>query len=169
MPPLARHLLAIALLGTLSACSHYRLGTSATLAFQSIFVAPVANASFAPQAGPLVTDRVRTVLARDGRLSLAASPGDAGASLQIRLVRFERDVLAARRDDTGLARKFGATLTAEITLTDSSGKILLDRRVVKATRDVFVDSGLQSTEYQTMPLLADALAAEIAHAVLDTW
>lgn len=169
MPPLARHLLALVLLGTLSACSHYRMGTSATLAFETVFVAPVANASFAPQAGPLVTDRVRTALARDGRLTLAASPADAGANLQIRLVRFDRDVLAAHRDDTALARKFGATLTAEITLTDRSGKVLLDHRVVKATRDVFVDSGLQPTEYQTMPILADALATEIAHAVLDTW
>lgn len=169
MPPLVRRLLALAVLGTLSACSHYRLGTAGTPAFATIFVAPAANASFAPQAGPLVTDRVRTTLARDGRLTLAASPADAGARLQIRLVRFEREVLAARHDDTALARKFAATLTAEITLTDRSGKILLDRRTVKASRDVFVDSGLQPTEYQTMPLLADALAIEIAHAVLDTW
>jgi hypothetical protein len=169
MPPLAHRLLALVLLGTLSACSHYHLGSPGTPAFDTIFVAPAANASFAPQAGPLVTDRVRTALARDGRLSLAGSEAEAGAHLHIRLVRFERDVLAARHDDTALARKFAATLTAEITLTDRSGKILLDRRVVKATRDVFVDSGLQPTEYQTMPLLADALATEIAHAVLDTW
>lgn len=169
MPPLVRRLLALTLLGTLSACSHYHLGTPAAPAFATIFVAPAVNASFAPQAGPLVTDRVRTALARDGRLTLAASPTDAGARLQIRLVRFERQVLAAQRDDTALARKFGATLTAEITLLDRSGKILLDRREVKASRDTFVDSGLQPTEYQTMPLLAEALATEIAHAVLDTW
>lgn len=169
MLPIVRRLLALALLGSLSACSHYQLGTPATLAFSSVFVAPAANASFAPQAGPLVTDRVRTALARDGRLTLASSASDAGARLQIRLVRFERAVLAASRDDTAIARKFGATLTAEITLIDRSGKILLDRREVKSTRDVFVDSGLQPTEFHTMPLLADALATEIAHAVLDTW
>jgi hypothetical protein len=60
MPPLLRRLLALALLGTRSACSHYHLGTPAAPAFGSIFVAPATNASFAPQAGPLVTDRVRT-------------------------------------------------------------------------------------------------------------
>ena len=49
------------------------------------------------------------------------------------------------------------------------GKTLIDRRSIEVARDVFVDSGLQPTEYQTMPLLAEALATEIAHALLDTW
>lgn len=166
---LARRLLALALLGSLTACSHYHLGAPGKPVAQSVFVAPAVNAAFAPQAVPLVTDAVRLALARDGRIELAGNPESAEAQLQIRLLRFEREVLAARRDDTGLARKFGATLTAEITLTDRNGKILIDRRTIVANRDVFVDSGLQPTEYQTMPLLAEALATEIAHALLDTW
>ena len=168
MRALARLLLATALLGSLAACSHYRLGAPGTPLVQSVFVAPAANASFAPQAGPLVTDAVRLALARDGRIELATAEA-AAASLRIRLVRFERDVLAARQDDTALARKFAAKLTAEITLVDRSGKTLIDRRTIEVARDVFVDSGLQPTEYQTMPLLAEALAKEIAHALLDTW
>ncbi len=168
MVSLVRGLLALALAGALAGCSHYHLGAPGRPLAQSIFVAPVVNASFAPQAGPLVTEAARLALARDGRTDLAAADS-AEAKLEIRLVRFERDVLAARHDDTALARKFAAKLTAEITLTDRNGKILLDRRTITATRDVFVDSGLQPTEYQTMPLLAEALAVEIAHAVLDTW
>ncbi len=168
MVPFVRSLLALALAGALAGCSHYHLGAPGRPLAQSIFVAPAVNAAFAPQAGPLVTEAARLALARDGRADLAAAD-TAEAKLEIRLIRFERDVLAARRDDTALARKFAAKLTAEITLTDRNGKILLDRRTITATRDVFVDSGLQPTEYQTMPLLAEALAVEIAHAVLDTW
>ncbi len=164
-----RHLLALAACAGLTACSHYHLGAPGRPVAQSLFVVPATNASFAPQAAPLVTEAVRLALSRDGRISLASSPAAAEARLEIRLVSFERDVLAARRDDTALARKFAVKLTAEVTVVDSHDKILVDRRTITATRDVFVDSGLQPAEYQTMPLLAEALAAEIAHTVLDTW
>ncbi len=169
MLSLVRRLSILALLAALAGCSHYHLGSPQAPLAETIFVTPATNAAFAPQAGPLVTEATRLALARDGRVQLAPSQDAAQAHLEIRLVRFERDVLAARRDDTALARKFAARLTAEITLTDHNGKILVDRRTIVATRDVFVDSGLQPAEYQTMPLLADALAVEIAHAVLDTW
>lgn len=169
MRRIASRLLVLLLLGSLTACSHYRLGAPGEPLARTVFVAPAVNASFAPQAGPLVTEAVRLNLARDGRIELAAHPGAGSAELRIRLVRFDRDVLAARRDDTALARKFAVKLTAEVTLVDQNGKILLDRRMVSATRDVFVDSGLQPTEYQTMPLVAEALADEIGHAILDTW
>ncbi len=165
----ARILAAAAGLAVLAGCSHYQLGAPGKPLAEIVFVQPAVNAAFAPQAAPLVTDAVRLALARDGRIELAAHEGGAAARLQIRLVRFERDVLAARHDDTALARKFASRLTAEITLTDHNGRILVDRRNISATRDVFVDSGLQPTEYQTMPLLAEALATEIAHALLDSW
>lgn len=168
MRSLTRLLLAAALLGGLTACTHYHLGTPGAPLVQTVFVEPAANASFAPQAGPLVTDAVRLAIARDGRIELASGSA-AAATLSIHLVRYERDALAARRDDTVLARKFAAKLTAEITLVDTAGKTLIDRRTIEVARDVFVDSGLQPTEYQTMPLLAEALATEIAHALLDTW
>ncbi len=169
MRRLACRLLALLLLGSLTACSHYRLGAPGEPLVRTVFVAPATNTAFAPQAGPLVTEAARLTLARDGRIELAAHDGPGVAELRIRLTRFERDVLAARRDDTALARKFAVKLTAEVTLVDQNGKILIDRRTLTATRDAFVDSGLQPTEYQTMPLLAEALADEIAHAVLDTW
>jgi hypothetical protein len=168
MRPFARLLLAATLLVGLTACSHYHMGAPGAPLVQTVFVEPAANASFAPQAGPLVTDAVRLALARDGRIELA-SGASAAATLRIHLVRYEREALAARRDDTALARKFAAKLTAEITLVDTAGKTLIDRRKIEVARDVFVDSGLQPTEYQTMPLLAEALANEIAHALLDTW
>ena len=166
---LVRSLFTLALLAGLAACSHYHLGAPGRPVAQSLFVAPATNSAFAPQAGPLVTDAVRLALARDGRIALAAEAEAAEARLEIRLVRFERDVLAARHDDTALARKFAAKLTAEVTVRDRNDKILIDRRTIAVARDVFVDGGLQPAEYQTMPLLAEALAVEIAHAVLDTW
>ena len=157
------------LLAVVSGCAHYHLGPPGAVGFHTLFVAPAANAAFAPQASALVTTQVREAFARDGRISLAAGPSDADVVLRTKLVAYERTVAASRRDDTGLARKYAVTLRAEITLSDRSGRILIDRRSVRTTRDVFLDSGLPQAEYQTMPLFAEALATEIAHAVLDTW
>ena len=150
-------------------CAHYHAGAPAAPGFSSIYVAPVANATFAPQAAALVTTQVREALARDGRVPLAGDAPGADVRLAVKLTAYDRDVAAVRHDDTGRARKYAVALTAEVTLTDRAGKALVDRRPVRVVRDVFLDSGQQPTEYQTLPLLANALATEITHVVLDTW
>ena len=162
-------LLACGALALLASCSHYHLGTAtAGPGFDRLFVAPVVNAAYVPQAAPLVATQVRTAFARDGRVVLADASGDS-ARLDIRLVSYEHAIAAVLPSDTALGRKFNVSLTAEITVTDASGKKLIDRRTVRVSRDVFSDSGQQPAEYQTLPLIAEALATEIAHAVLDTW
>ena len=86
------------------------------------------------------------------------------------LVGYEREVAAASATDTGLARKFALNLRANCTLTDNRSKQpLFTNRPIRVTRDAFTDSGQLQAEYQTLPLLADALADRVAHAVLDVW
>ena len=155
-----------------SACSHYQLGTGAEgkLSFRTIYVAPVENKSHAPQIRELVTTQLREAFARDPRITLADSPTSADAILTVALTDYRRDIASAREDDTGLARKFNVTLTATATLRDNrSGKIFFDRRPVSAVREIFTDSGQIQSEYQVLPLLADALAAKLTHAALDVW
>jgi hypothetical protein len=36
-------------------------------------------------------------------------------------------------------------------------------------REAFTDSGQLQSEYQTLPLLAESLAAKVTHAALDVW
>lgn len=159
-----------AVLGSLlvAGCSHYHLGAPQAPAFRTAYVAPVANEAFAPQAAGLVATQVRAALLADGRVTTGA-PGESEVTVRVRLLSYTREVAAARRDDTGLARKFAITLRAEVTVTDRAGKNLLDRRPVQATRDVFTDGGQQPAEYQNMQLLAEALAQEVVHALFDRW
>jgi outer membrane lipopolysaccharide assembly protein LptE/RlpB len=117
----------------------------------------------------LVTEAVRLEIARDKRISLAKGSSEAAGRLEIHLTRFDRSAKAPRADDTALTRKYAQTLTAEITLLDHNGKVLIDHQQVAVTRDVFTDSGQQPAEYQNMPVLAQALATEIAHRLLDRW
>ncbi len=161
-------LLAIALL--CAGCSHYRLGTGATLVFHTLYVAPVENKTHLPQARELVSTQLRETFVHDARIALVNSPETADATLTVVLNDYHRDVAAAREDDTGLARKFNLTLGALCTLRDNRGaKLLFENRPVSVQREAFTDSGLVQSEYQTLPLLADALAAKLTHAALDVW
>lgn len=162
----------------ITGCSHYQLGTDAPLPFHSIYVSPVTNQTLLPQARELITARLRETLLRDARVTLANSPEAADASLTVILTDYHREIATVREGDAGLARKFNLFLTASCTLSDSRnvkgptaarGKAFFERRVVTVQRESFTDGGQLQSEYQTLPLLADALAARISHLVLDVW
>ncbi|MFA5057301.1 MAG: LPS assembly lipoprotein LptE [Opitutaceae bacterium] len=154
----------------LAACSHYQLGTRGKLAFTTLYVAPVENRALLPQAQSVVATGIRDALLKDGRVTLVSSSGAADVTLRVTLTGYEREVAAANSADTGLARKFSLHLRAACTLTDNrTGRPLFAGREITVAKDAYVDSGLVPAEYQTLPLLAGALADQVAHAVLDVW
>lgn len=151
-------------------CAHYQLGTDSAPSFRTLYVEPVANRTQLPQSQPLVSGRLREAFARDGRVALANSPANAEATLTVVITEYRRDIAAVREDDTGLARKFNVTLGATCTLRDNrTGRLLFENRPIRAVREVFTDSGLLQSEYQALPLLAEALAAQVRRAALDVW
>lgn len=154
----------------MTSCSHYQLGTGAKLKFSSLYIAPVANKAMIPQAQAIMTTQLREAFIRDGRVSLVNSPDGADAVLTVTLIGYDRTVAVALASDTGLARRFDLALQAHATLTDNGHKkTYFADRPLTATRGVFTDSGLVSAEYETLPLLAEQLASEALHAVLDAW
>ncbi|HWA10903.1 MAG TPA: LPS assembly lipoprotein LptE [Opitutaceae bacterium] len=154
----------------LAGCSHYHLGGGGTLAFHTLYVAPVGNKTLLPQAVPLVSTTLREAFLRDGRVTVVGSPGEADATLTLTLTGYDREVATVRPGDTGLARTFTLTLGATATLHDNrSGRDLFTARHVDAGRDAYTDSGQLQSEYQALPLLAEALAKKVAHAALDVW
>lgn len=161
--------LSLAALG-LSGCAGYQLGTGSSPKFATLYVAPVTTEALIPQARELVTTQVREAFLKDGRVKLVDSPTEAEAVLHIALTGYDRVVAVSRPDDTGLARRFDVSLRAAATLTNERAKeAYFTRRPLTATRGVFTDSGLVPSEYQALPLLAEQLAKDVAHAVLDTW
>ena len=168
---------AIAALLFLFACSHYQLGSGGTLAFRTLYIAPVGNSADMPQAVALFSTQLRDAFIRNGRVTIVNSPDQADATLTVALVNYSRNMTSSRSDDTSLARKFDLTVSAVSTLTDNrTGKPFFEKRPVNATRQIFTTptpSATQSeqlqAEYNTMPLLASDLADSVAHAVLDVW
>jgi len=168
----------VATLFLLFACSHYQLGPGGgTLAFRTLYIAPVENTAGIPQAGALFSAHLRDAFILDGRVSIVNSPDQADATLTVNLIDYSRNMTTARGDDSGLARKFDLAVTALCTLTDNrTGKPLFEKRPVSTTRQIFttptpgaVQSEQLQAEYNTMPLLAASLAESVAHAALDVW
>lgn len=169
-PLLASLGLLAGLTAALSGCAHYQLGTGTTPSFRTLYVAPVANRTLAPQAQAILSTRVRDAFLRDARvLPVNAAPG-ADAEITLVITEYRREIAAARENDTGLARKFNLTLTVTGTLRDQrSGRVLWEDRPISAMREVFTDSGQLQSEYEVMPLLAEALALRVLRAALDSW
>ena len=143
----------------LASCANYHLGTGTSLKFSRLYIAPVASEALIPQAQALITTQLREAFLKDGRVTLAESPAEADAILHLTLTGYQRDVAVARPDDTKLARRFDVSIHAKATLTIGAEpqNAFTDRPLV-ASRGVFIDSGQQQSEYQTLPLLAELLA-----------
>lgn len=167
---LIRTLWAVIGVSLFGGCSHYQLGTAGKLPFTTLYVEPVENKTLLPQARAIVSTQIREALERDGRVQLVNSASGADATLQITIRDYHRDIASVRENDTGLARKFTLTLGVNCTLHDNrAGKDLFTDRVVSVQRDAFTDGGQLQSEYQALPLLAQALADKVTHAVLDVW
>jgi hypothetical protein len=165
-----RFLPAVLCFSITAGCAHYQLGTGSTPSFRTLYVEPIANKTLLPQSQPLVTTRLRENFARDPRVQITNSAAGADATLVVVINDYHRDIAAVREGDTGLARKFNVTLGATCTLRDNrTGRAIFENRPVIAVREVFTDGGQLQGEYQTLPLLAEALATKVVHTALDVW
>ena len=153
----------------LGACSHYQLGTGGKLAFKTLYVAPVQSETLLPQARSVIGVQLRETLLRDARVTLVATPEEADATLTVTLKSFGREATVAKSTDAGLARKFNLTLKTTCDLTLRDGTKLLNQRPVAIQREDYIDKGQIQAEYEMLPVIAEKLAVEVSHAVLDTW
>jgi outer membrane lipopolysaccharide assembly protein LptE/RlpB len=154
----------------LTGCANYRLGTEGKLTFTTLYVEPAQNKTLLPQSRAILSTQIRDAFARDGRITLVNSEAEADATLHVAITDYHRDVASVKESDAGLARKFTLTLGVTCTLHENhSGRDLFRDRKVDVHRDAFTDGGQLQSEYQTLPLLAEAMAKKVTHAVLDVW
>jgi outer membrane lipopolysaccharide assembly protein LptE/RlpB len=153
----------------LTGCGHYQLGTEGQLKFATLYIAPATSQTLLPQSRALITTQLREAFERDGRITLVNSPEAAEATLHLTLRDYHRDVASVLENDTGVARKFTLTLEVACSLETKSSGTLFKDRLVRAQRDAFTDGGQLQSEYQTLPLIAEALSKKVVHTVLDVW
>jgi len=152
-------------------CANYRLaGTPVELPFSSIYVEPVRNKSYAPQASALLTTAISNALMQCPNVKVANS-SDAQATLKTTLVNYEKRPFASRADDTALAAAYRIEATALCTLTRSNGEVIFKDRKVKASTDIYIQAqnNLIGDEYQNMPVLMRELGDRVKDAVIGIW
>lgn len=168
----------ITLLSILSACKAYHLGSPAEIPFKSIYIAPVANHSYAPQAQTITSAMLRENFTRDARVKVVANKKNADAVLLVDLTDYERSGTARSGEDTSIADSFDVRLGAVVSLLDQkNGAYLFKERPIQVTTNAFTSNPYeedqpityQLSERQAMEQLARDLARRTAEMVLSPW
>ena len=165
----------------LSGCQNYQLGSSSPLSFKSIYIAPVQNDSFAPQAQAQLSIQIRETFIRDGRIQVVSKPDKADVVLETTLTEYRRPASARSSTDTVEATDFDLTLEANFSLFENkTSKFLLNNARARAsvntkTNNPYQEASITNSdsfhlaERQAMPLLARDLAREITDQILSPW
>ncbi|MGA2052985.1 MAG: LptE family protein [Opitutales bacterium] len=152
-------------------CANYQLGPTGALPFHTLYVSPVKNNGYAPQAQALVSEALRESLMQEGNLQLT-NQANADATLDVVLLDYKQSIAATSSNNTLNAQSYNITLSANCTLVDNrSGKVYFKDLEVNATEETFVQStnNLAEPSYQTMPILARDMGKKITDAVVSTW
>lgn len=139
------------------------------LPFKSIYIVPVKNNSFAPQAQALLTNQLMQNFAEAG-LPISKTPEDAGAILTVTLENYKTYVAATKTTDTYIGDSFRLEFHANVTLTDHNRhNIFLCEEPVHAQITALATSGTQEITFHDMPALTQKLADNIKDLVLCPW
>ena len=159
---------AICLAAILSAgCAGYHLGpvnSNAVAGEKSIEIAPFNNQTLQPRLGDAVTQALRERMQTDGTYRLATrGPGDIVVTGVI--TAYTREGVGFLRSDVATAVNYRVQVTAHVTAREG-GKVLLDKNVNGYTL-VQVGTDLTDAERQSLPLLAEDLARNIAELLTE--
>ena len=116
----------------ISGCKSYQLGNPTELPFDSIYIKPVTNDSFAPQAQALISSQIRDIFIHDGRTKLVTSSEAADAVLIVNLTEYNRRAAGRQSVDTTVAANFSLALAAEVSLfNQNKGDYYFQERMVR--------------------------------------
>ena len=160
---------AIAML--LAGCAGYHLGpvNGAVAGEKSIEVLPFNNQTLQPRLGDSVTQALRERLQTDGTYRLAThGPGDIVVTGVI--TRYSRKGLSFLNSDIATPQDYRVDITAHVTARSrNTGGVLLDKDV-NGYALIQVGGDLTDVERQSLPLLAEDLARNIAELLTEgTW
>ncbi len=172
-------LVSVALLtGLLSGCKSYHLGSPSEVPFESIYLKPVSNQSYAPQAQPIISAMLRENFIRDARVKVVAKEETADAVLLVTLANYGRNSTARRAQDTAIADVFDVQLAAKVSLLDQKNEnYLFENRPITVTTNAYTSNpyasdlavAYQLSERQALEILSRDMAREITNMVLNPW
>jgi hypothetical protein len=147
-------------------CAGYHLGpvNGAVAGGKSIEVVPFNNQTLQPRLGDAVTQALRERMQTDGTYRLTTrGPGDVVVTGVI--TSYNREGVSFLRSDVATAENYRVGITAHVTAREGN-KVLLDKNVNGYTL-VQVGTDLTDAERQSLPLLAEDLARNIAELLTE--
>ena len=137
---------ALAILSLLSACNSYHLGSPAEIPFKTVFLMPVSNHSYAPQAQSIVSAQLREDFIQDARTQVVFDKASADAVLFVDLVDYERSATARSSQDTNVADIFDLQITANASLLNqTTGTYIFRNRPIHSTTNAYVSDPYADT------------------------
>lgn len=152
-------------------CSCYHLGNPslAALPFKTLYVKPIINRSFVPQAQALLSEQLIRYLQQSG-IEITQCEENADATLIVILEKYNYIVFSTQSTDTTLASSFIVSLNASCTLINNDAcQPIFENAKVAATFNVEANDSVQRVLYQDMPILTQKLANQIRDLVIGTW
>jgi len=152
----------------LAGCAGYHLGPVAGSApgARTIEVLPFNNQTLQPRLGDAVTHALRERLQTDATYQLAThDPGDIVVSGVI--VRYNREGLSYLNTDVTTTENYRVGVVAHVVVRErATGRLLLDKNVNGYTL-IHVGTDLADSERQSLPLLAEDLARNVAQLITE--
>ena len=154
-----------------SGCAGYKLGPTngQPAGARSIQVNPFRNQTEEPQLAQPFTNALRKRLQQDGTYRLATQ-NDGDVLVNVTLLNYRRSAVSFQPNDIITPRDMDAVIIARVVAEErGTGKVLVDKEV-KSRTSIRVGADLTLAERQSMPVLAEELARNIASVLVDgTW
>ena len=152
-----------------SGCAGYHLGPvnpDVRAGEETIEIVPFNNQTLEPRLGDAVTQALRERLQTDATYRLATrAPGDIVVTGVI--TTYSRRAVSFLSTDVTTAENYRIEVTAHVTARESAtGKLLVDK-IVKGYTLTQTGTDLAEEERQSMPLLAEDLARNIAELLTE--
>ncbi len=153
----------------LAGCMGYHLGGSRPEGVETVYIAPVVNATTEPAIELQVTHALRQRIQFDGRLKLRNSANSADAIIEVELTDYRLTAIVFRDDLKTTPEQYRIRITATATLTDAqTGKILSESKTYGETRFPF-KSDLTTSKRAALPRAAEELAKFMADDLIERW
>lgn len=160
------------------ACSHYSPINQERFPYQTIYIDPVNNNSFAPNVQVLLDTQIRKKLLESGKLKIAKSLEQADCQLFIRLENYQRAPIGRSSKDPGRIDALNTQLTAIVSFYDNiQGRYLIKDYPLQASERIFFSDentgaaliDTKEAEYRALPKTVDQLTDSIAQLILLSW
>lgn len=156
----------------LAGCAGYRLGNvpyAQMEGVRTIYVPVVKNETHEPGLQVMTTNAVLRALHQDGTY-VSSRVAQADATLEVKVVLFERRPVRSSRDNVGTTDQYRVVLTTKSTLINHrTGTRVFTDLTTTGENDFFVQDDIQEAERQAIPRAAEELARKLVNQITEGW